>query len=120
MVVPTTEMGVDPIGNIAELPTTETNADPFSTPESSAESSPTDAQPTVGKRRSGDPSNLVTSWAQYNSMGNRNLASRLSQPHAAPDGSVAVWSNLSPVENKEEFEKNEDEKQGKCEKTRDV
>ncbi|KAF2793122.1 hypothetical protein K505DRAFT_375553 [Melanomma pulvis-pyrius CBS 109.77] len=102
MIMPTTEMGGDPLGNIPELPAPEPNADPFVTPDSSVQSKTSSDQLCTGEERAGDPDNHVMSWAQYTSMGTRNPSSRLSQPHGAPDVSGAVWSNLSLTKKEDE------------------
>lgn len=93
MVRPRNEIGGEPIGSIPELPATEKN--PFDTPLSEAHDS-TEAEIQTRKSRSVDANNHVMSWAQYNSLGNRNPGSRLSQPPpAAPDASV--WENMNPT-----------------------
>lgn len=49
LIVPTTEMGGDPLGNIPELPAPETSGDPFATPPKSA----TDANASTDQSESG-------------------------------------------------------------------
>lgn len=97
MISPITEAHVDPLGNIPELPATTRNADPFAMPDPSAESeapeSPVSDSSEV--RSFQDPENYIIGLAQLYSMGNRDPSSRLSQPHLAPDTSVAVWGNMS-------------------------
>ncbi|KAF1999333.1 hypothetical protein P154DRAFT_523362 [Amniculicola lignicola CBS 123094] len=95
MIMPTAEIGVDPLGSIPELPASERN--PFETPRMSA-APPADSTET----QSGDSvesNDHVMSWAQFNSFGNRNPSSRLLMPHPAPDTTGAVWENLtsSPI-----------------------
>ena len=104
MIIPTTEIGGDSLGSIPELPASEMNVDPFATPPDSAtDANSSDGQPRTGvKARNADASTHVMSWSQYNSMGARKPSSRLSQPHGAPDGSAAVWSNLDPTKKEEE------------------
>ena len=102
MIVPTDEMGGDPLGSIPELPASETNADPFVTPPDSAtDANSSNDQLGRGAKKSADAGTHVLSWSQYNSMGARNPSSRLSQPHGAPDGSAAVWSNLDLAKKEE-------------------
>lgn len=88
---PTTEINTDALGNIPELPAAERN--PFDTPDPSKTDSPM-TQPSQ-KSAVGDVGDHVMSWTQFNSRGNRDPASRLSQPHGAPDDSAAVWGNMS-------------------------
>jgi hypothetical protein len=87
-------MGGEPIGSIPELPATERN--PFETPPSEAHDSTEAEIQRRRKSRSADVDDHVMSWAQYNSLGNRNPASRLSQP---PPGAphASVWENMNPV-----------------------
>jgi hypothetical protein len=85
-VVPTNEANVDALGNIPELPADERNHD---APQPGSDN-------LQSKRISRDSDNHVMSWAQFNSMGVRSSASRLSQPHASPDVANAVWGNMSP------------------------
>ena len=93
-VVPPIEAISDALGHIPELAANEKDLDPFTTPRSSqvAESSqePYSNRHIVGR----GADNHVMSWANFNSMGDRNALSRLSQPHAVPDGNV--WGNMSP------------------------
>ncbi|KAF2257860.1 hypothetical protein CC78DRAFT_622283 [Lojkania enalia] len=93
-VVPTIEMGSEPMGNIAELPAVEGN--PFSSPRSSAGTDRSTSDPGQEGNKMVNSDNHVMSWALFNSMGNRSQLSRLLQPHGAPDVSVTAWSNMSP------------------------
>jgi hypothetical protein len=91
MIRPTTEVDATPLGNIPELPA---NAD-----SSLNILETTDAEPATNhQRKSGNGSEDLTdhvmSWAQFNSLGNRQPASRLEQPHSVPEASAAVWENM--------------------------
>ncbi|KAF2105404.1 hypothetical protein BDV96DRAFT_592604 [Lophiotrema nucula] len=99
MIRPTTELGSEPVGNIAELPVILKDSSATST--FSDEGSSSDSSATAKTHKIGDADNHVMSWAQFNSMGNRNAAARLSQPHGAPDVSNTVWSNMSPTKLKD-------------------
>lgn len=93
--MPHHEIGSDALGTIPELPANEKKS--CETISSEAAESSQD-----GIRRGSllqrDPDDHVMSWANLNSMGNRNAKSRLSQPHVIPEGSV--WENMSPTKNK--------------------
>jgi hypothetical protein len=105
VVVPTNEADVDALGNVPELPATERNGDASSTPHPSTMPASEDVR---NKRMGRDSDNHVMSWAQFNSTGVRNAASKLSQPHASQDVINAVWGNMSP-EQREKGEKEEKE-----------
>lgn len=96
MIRPTAEIGGDPLGNIAELPA--------SVP--SHERDPTNDQGTSIRSESSGKSQGSQrdetdkgSWTEYNSLGNRHNAARLSQPHGSPDTSSPVWDNMSGSKN---------------------
>ncbi|KAK7191697.1 hypothetical protein DPSP01_008076 [Paraphaeosphaeria sporulosa] len=94
-IIPPNEIGSDALGIIPELPANEKDSSKTSRTSKVAE------VPQAGNSNGGrvcrDPNNHVMSWANLNSMGNRNAMSRLSQPHAIPEG--GVWENMSPTKN---------------------
>lgn len=104
MVVPTNEFGVDPLGIIAELPVGEKNPGGSANPPTTTEWNT--AQPSKPERRTSDADNHVMSWAQFNSLGNRGPAARLSQPYGAP-----VWENMTTTRS-ERDEGNDNEASG--------
>ncbi|PSN59538.1 hypothetical protein BS50DRAFT_229547 [Corynespora cassiicola Philippines] len=95
MVVPPSEVVGDDLNAIAELPTTST-PNPPSTPVAAAMDEAGE-QRRKSKEKNVDADNHVMSWSQYNSMGTRQPAARLSQPHGAPDTTSSVWENMSPT-----------------------
>ncbi|KAF2636142.1 hypothetical protein P280DRAFT_158636 [Massarina eburnea CBS 473.64] len=108
--VPTVEANVDALGNIPELPAvsaTRGDLDPFTTPDSSVEGESSEKAASRPKTESqrGEADGHVMSWSQFNSMGNRDPSSRLSQPHTAPDSSTGVWENMSPTKSNSRSQK---------------
>ncbi|KAJ4345450.1 uncharacterized protein N0V89_011581 [Didymosphaeria variabile] len=92
-IVPPNEIASDALGVIPELPANEKDVDPFETPKTSEVPATSQEESINGIRVGSDHDNHVMSWANMNSMGNRNAMCRLSQPHAVPEGSV--WENMS-------------------------
>lgn len=98
MILPTNEIGGDPLGNIAELPA----ATPPLPRKSSSESVAPSNESSSSSRIQEDKSKRYSSksWTQFNSLGNRDPAARLSQPHGVPDASAAIWGRtIGPLQN---------------------
>ncbi|KAF2442405.1 hypothetical protein P171DRAFT_523222 [Karstenula rhodostoma CBS 690.94] len=93
-IMPPNEIGSDALGTISELPADEKHIDPFETPTSEVAEVPQEGN-IDGGRACRDPNNHIMSWANLNSTGNRNAMSRLSQPHAIPEG--GVWESMRPT-----------------------